>query len=244
MAIQLALSEELESHLREAADALGLSIEGYVVTLIETAVEPPAPAAKRGIGRILPALGRKAESAEGPTDAVRARMRQLNAELMERKERAIAAVARANALHRTVEQLQAAIAERELQSLRAERDGNSHEALLRFQESCVFGVSLQEARSRWSAAAAEAEPLVAAFQQLEQQAASRRKQLAGQGDRELPNTDISPFLTSDQLSTRIFAMADSETWQSRFDAWIRRATAPAPDISSCDSASLELELDR
>ncbi len=232
MPICLDLEPELEQRLRAIAEARGLTAEGYLLALIEALTDPPPqeqPKRLRGVlHRLLPGKKQSHEPGAIADDAIR-RMKE---ELLLHKEHTVAAVTKANLLQKTAEKLQAAIAEKELQAVTLERDGDP-QALCRFQESCVYGQNLQFTKAQLDIASAEAEELLAAFRQEERRVKKRLSPTQAGALEAIDNEFTRIYLTAEEMERRIFAMGNAEQWQERFDIWIEPIVGPTqPEVDA------------
>jgi hypothetical protein len=137
MPITLEIAPELETRLEAVARTKGLTLEGYLHTLLEVLAAPDAPGSKSFAAKLQHVIvRRKAPALRTVADDA---VRRMKADLLAHKERAVEALTKANLLRKIVERHQALIAEKELQALTLARDGRQEQALRRFQESCVYG---------------------------------------------------------------------------------------------------------
>lgn len=124
MAITLELSPELEEQLRGAALAKGLTVEGYLLTLVEAIAQPTEMSHGRrsAFTRTLDRLFRRrkhsqVEAHANPDKVVRETIREMRESVLKYKEQAVDAVTTANMLRRAVDLQEREIAAKELQAL-------------------------------------------------------------------------------------------------------------------------------
>lgn len=124
MAITLELSPEQEEHLRETAMVKGLTVEGYLLTLVEAIVQPktsqaPKPAYARAMARLFKKSADREADLANPDKVVRETVRQMRESVLKYKEQAVDAVTTMNMLRSAVAVQERQVAEKELQALRA-----------------------------------------------------------------------------------------------------------------------------
>lgn len=219
----LYLEPEQEQLLNEIAEARGLTVEGYLVTLVEAILCPPAPAPKRGWKTILPRLRKNPQAEVEPRTLADSAARQMRADLLAHKERAVDAVTRMNLLRKATEQQQRTIAEKELQALTYFRDGDEERALRAFQESVVYGQNLQYTAPLLEDATKIAEELLSVFKQEEAKIQARLSRAQSSALSAIESEYAKPRLTEEQMRLHIFAIAGEEQWTALFSEWRQKA---------------------
>ena len=225
MTVTLDLEPELELRLRELAETNGLSVQGYLLTLVEAMAEPAPSARDLGIVSALRDLLSKPKAARAPVAIAADAARQMKTELLAHKERAVEAVTKVNVLRATMERLQALIAKTELQALATAREGRRDQALRCFQESCIYGENLKVTKSEFDKAGEEADALLALFKQEERKVRARESRSRSVTPGAVSSDQNKTSLSGSQMQLRIVAAAGPEEWEERFEAWMQEIAA-------------------
>jgi hypothetical protein len=109
--INLDLDAEQEQRLREIAEAKGLTVEGYLLTLAEAIVRPVLPPKRATLTSLL-RIPNRPDAGGDPRVIAEAAIRQMQADLQAYKEQAVEAVTRMNLLGKITEKQQLIIAEK------------------------------------------------------------------------------------------------------------------------------------
>ena len=235
MSIKLELTAECEEQLRERALTKGLSVEGYLLTLVETIVQTevavdPRESASRGIvSRLLKKSSTAAQRVEGNRgldEAVRASLRRMRETVLEHKEKAVEEVTRANMLRAAVDQQERRIAETELQAIGALKEQNRDKARALWLEAMVLTSHLEGVRQELMEALVTAAALTRVFQQEEERVQARvSKAQAG-----ALKAHETVTLTHEQIVALAGTLKTDAEWNQVFEEWelqIGQLTLPA-----------------
>lgn len=225
MMITLNLEPEQERQLEEIAAARGLSVEGYLRTMVEALVRPK-PERKRGLLSATRRWRGRFRGTPEPQAIAEEAIRQIWADLLAYKERAVEAVTRANMLQKTIEQQERQIVEKELQALTAVREGHPAQALRCYQESRIYAENLQHARAEWEQAGQTAGELLAVFKREEARWQERLSPTQTSALETIQSLYRKAHLTQEQMQERIQQAATPEQWHQQFEDWVQERATP------------------
>ncbi len=232
MAVTLNLEAEQEQLLQEIAAANGLSVEGYLLTLIAAITCPKLADTEKGF---LASIKRKRNSSENaPTSRTLAEnaVRQMKADLLIYKEQAVEAGTKVNLLRKHTEQQQRKISELELRSLTFARDGDKDKALRCFQESCIYGQNLKHTLPQLEEAGKIADELLADFTQKDTKFRTRTLKSQPAANESLQIEYTTSHLTAEEIQKRILEThIASEEWDTQFITWVDSITDSVPAVS-------------
>ena len=223
MTITLELSPEQEELLRDAALGRGLSVERYLLTLVEAIVQPKAAPhpRKTGYRHAFALLFRKsrdtqAEEIANPDQAVRESIRQMRESVLKYKEQAVDAVTTMNMLRSAVDTQERQAAERELQALHALSKQDREKAKRLWQEKMVLEKHLESVRYELITAIKAAAACTQAFRQAEERVQER----ATKAQAEALKAYQAVMLPADRIALLIEALQTEAEWELAFDEWI------------------------
>jgi hypothetical protein len=225
MAIILELSPEQEERLQDAAQAKGLSVEGYLLTLVEAIMQPrTSQARKPAYARAMARLFKKSADPEAdlanPDKVVRETIRQMRESVLKYKEQAVDAVTTMNMLRSAVTLQERQVTEKELQALRALAEQQRDQAKRRWQEKTVREKHLEAVKQELIAAIAAADERTRAFRQEEERAQAR----ASQAQLGALKAYEAVMLPPDRIAPLIQALHTEAEWEQKFEEWILQAT--------------------
>lgn len=226
MTQSLNLEPELEQHLKEIAESKGLSVEGYLLTLVEAIVSYHVDSPRGGLSSVIWRIQHAVSAAPEPTLLADSAIRQQRGELILHKERAVEAVTKMNLLNRTIEQQQLTISQKEIQALTFARDANPKQALRCFQESCIYGQNLKQTLSLQTEASQEADELLTIYKKQESKAKSRASTAQAAALSSIQSESAKSALTEVQMELRIATEHTQERWEARFAAWLKSFPEP------------------
>lgn len=241
MTITLYLKPDQEELLRVIAQTSGVSIEGYLLTLIESVVDPKPTAAAKGISGAVQRLRNPAPSGSQSRAQADDAVHQMRANVLAHQEKAVEAVTKVNLLRATTEQQQRKIAHAELRALTLARDGDSEQALRAYQESCIYGRNLQTARNLLEEAARIADELLAVFRQQEANMKARLSDPHRTALATLQNLNAKSELTGAEMVQRITQEATPDQWRQQYAAWVTGMTRPDPKANMDGETELDIE---
>lgn len=224
MAITLELTPEQEEQLREAAVVRGLTVEGYLLTLVEAIVQPPttSPGRKPLYRRaLLGGLFRKgtdvqAEAMRNPDQVVRESIRQMRESVLKYKEQAVDAITTMNMLRSAVEVQERQSAEKELKALRALAQQDRERAKRLWQEKTVLDKHRTAVQQELYVATAAAAALTRAFRQEEERAQER----ASKAQAGALKAYQAVMLPADRIAPLIEAYQTEAEWDQAFEEWV------------------------
>ncbi|MCW3098861.1 MAG: hypothetical protein JWL77_4479 [Chthonomonadaceae bacterium] len=227
MAITLELTPEQEEQLRDTAQAKGLTVEGYLLTLVEAIVQPKVvshanrPGYRRAFARLFrTGTSSPIEGSVHPDEVVRESVRQMRKSVLEYKERAVDAVTTMNMLRSAVALQERQVAEKELQALRALAEHKREQAKRRWQEKMVRERHLEAVKQELITAIAAADERTRAFRQEEERAQAR----ASQAQMGALKAYEAVMLPPDRIAPLIQALHTEAEWEQAFEEWILQAT--------------------
>ena len=220
MTITLYLKPEQEELLRVIAQTSGVSVEGYVLTLIEAVIDPKPPPPVKAVLAAVQRLRSPALRANAARTQADDAIHQMRANVLAHQEKAVEAVTRTSLLRATADEQQRRIAQLELQSLTFLRDGEPEQALRAYQESCIYGRNLQHTRGLLEEAAQTADELLAMYRHEETKVKARLAAPHAAALAALKGTRAKSELTTAQVEQRIREEAGSEQWEQQFKTWI------------------------
>ena len=224
MAIILELSPEQEEQLREAADVRGLSVEGYLLTLVEAIVQPqPTSQGRKTLDRrvLLGGLFRKGakvqvEALRNPDQVVRESIRQMRESVLKYKEQAVDAITTMNMLRSAVEAQERQSVEKELKALRALAQEDRERAKRLWQEKTVLDKHRTAVQQELYVATAAAAALTRAFRQEEERAQER----ASKAQAGALKAYQAVMLPADRIAPLIEAYQTEAEWDLAFEEWV------------------------
>jgi hypothetical protein len=226
--VTLDLAMEQADRLEEIAAAQGLSVEGYLLTLVEALVTTEPTRRLTSLLSPTRLLRRPPQAATGARSMADEAARRMRADLLAHKERAVEAVTKMNVLRKIVDQHERLIAEAELLALTALGSREPEQGLRRYQESRIHARNLEPTRQQLEEATRLAEDLLAAFKQEEMRVKSRLWSDQPAGLEALQELYSNLRLSPEQMTQQIQQVATQEEWQRQFSAWVlSRADAPA-----------------
>lgn len=227
MAILLELLPEQEEKLKEAAEIKGLTVEGYLLTLVEAIVQPrPATQTRTPlVGRTLGRLFRKGGEIgvgeiENPDQVVRESIRAMRKSVLEYKEKAVDAVTTMNMLRSAVEAQERQIAEREVRALRALAEEKQDQAKGLWQEKTVLENHLEAVQRELYTATSTAAERMRAFRQEEERAQAR----ATQAQAAALKAHEAVMLPPDRIAPLIRSLYTEAEWELKFAEWVLAVT--------------------
>lgn len=243
MTITLYLKPEQEELLRVIAQTSGVSVEGYLMTLIEVVIDPRPTASAKGVMGVVQRLRNPAPSGSQSRVQADDAIHQMRANVLVHQEKAVEAVTRMNLLRVTTEQQQRKIAHAELRALTFARDGNDEEQALRaYQESCIYGRNLQTARNLLEEAARLADERLAVFRHEEMKAKARLSNPHQTALGAIQNLNAKSELTGAEMVQRIAQEATPEQWRQQYAAWIASIARPDADADMDGGTELDMEV--
>jgi hypothetical protein len=233
MAIILELSPEQEERLQDAAQAKGLSVEGYLLTLVEVIVQPRTsqtrkPAYARAMARLFKKSADPAADLANPDKVVRETIRQMRESVLKYKEQAVDAVTTMNMLRSAVALQERQVMEKELQALRALAEQQRDQAKRRWQEKTVREKHLEAVKQELITAIAAADERTRAFRQEEERAQAR----ASQAQMGALKAYEAVMLPPDRIAPLIQALHTEAEWEQQFEEWILEATQEPSETGS------------
>ena len=237
MTITLYLKPNQEELLRVIAQASGVSIEGYLLTLIEAIVDPRPVMPQKGVLAAVQRLRNPAPSGTQARAQADDAVQQMRANVLVHQEKAVEAVTRMNLLRATTEQQQRRIAQSELQALTYARDGDPDAALRAYQESCIYGRNLQQTRLLLEEATRIAEELLGVFRREETNLKARLAAPHASALAAIQSKTAKCDLSGAQMQARIIEEASPEQWQEQFQAWVDSMARAGSDTSDGDMAN-------
>jgi len=235
MAITLELTPEQEEQLREAALARGLTVEGYLLTLIEAIVQPQItpharkPLVRRALGRLFRTSTDLRETGH-PDQVVRESIRQMRESVLKYKEQAVDAMTTVNMLRSALDQQERQAAEKALKALRALAEQDRERAKRLWQEKTVLEKHMESVRQELLAAIETARERTRAFRKEEERVQDRAtKAQAG-----ALKAHEAVILPADRIASLIEAMHTEAEWDQAFEEWVLLATNPVPESTLAD----------
>ena len=224
MAITLELTPEQEEQLREAADVRGLTVEGYLLTLVEAIVQPPTtspgrkPLVQHALLKILFRKGAdvQAEAMRNPDEAVRKSIREMRESVRKYKEQAVDAMTTMNMLRSAVELQERQSTEKELKALRALAQQDRERAKKLWQEKTVLDKHRTAVQQELYVATAAAAELTRAFRQEEERAQER----ASKAQAGALKAYQAVMLPADRIAPLIAAYQTAAEWDLAFEEWV------------------------
>jgi hypothetical protein len=222
MAIILELTPEQEEQLREAALVRGVTVEGYLLTLVEAIMQPQAtsqghtPLYRRALVRLF-RKGTKlqAEAMRNPDQVVRESIRQMRESVLKYKEQAVDAATTMNMLRSAVEVQERQSAEKEFKALRALAAQDRERAKRLWQEKTVLDKHRTAVQQELYVAIAAAAALTRAFRQEEERAQER----ASKAQAGALKAYKLVMLPADRIAPLIKAYQTEAEWDQAFEEW-------------------------
>jgi phage shock protein A len=244
MAIQLELSAEVEEQLQEKAIAAGLSLECYLLTLIDTVLQPPvSPPPPPALFRFLQSFGIKrpvTEPASSLDVQVRQTIRQMWENVLSSKEQVVAAISKMNLLQTAISEQRQIIAEKELQALCVLQAGDRIRAKQLFLEAMVLEKHLEGVVAELTAATEAAEAIAQVFQQAEKRVKDRGAEVQGMTLKVYQQAMLRPEQV-EALTKRLGQEAD---WDIAFVRWGEQKQRTASSrITKDDLMASQLDVD-
>lgn len=235
MAITIELTPEMEEQFREKATAKGLSVEGYLLTLIEALVQQEQKSSSRLSFR----FRKQALQKEDSDMLIAAALRQMRESVLEYKEQAVEAVTKMNMLRSAMDQQERQAAEKELQALNALKEQNTDQAKRLFQEKTILDRHLETVKEGLAAATEAAETVTQAFQQEEERVHAR----ASKAQESALKVYKQAVLSSEQIMELIGRFHTEEEWNLAFEQWVRQKTQPLfPQVSEKPIGSVDFQI--
>ena len=221
--ILLDVSTEQEEQLREKALARGLTVEGYLLTLIDSLVSAEAPAHPRKLAyrRVLAMLMRKKRDAQAAQilnldPVVRDSVRRMREVVLEYKEQAVEAVTKMNILRSAADRQERQSAEKAFQALRALTEQDRENAKCLWVEHTVLDKHLETVRLELAAATETAAAATRVFQKEEERVQARASK-AQAGALEAYQT-VS--LTPAEIVSLVGSLHTDAEWDLAFEEWV------------------------
>ncbi len=241
MTITLYLKPEQEELLRVIAQTSGVSIEGYLMTLIEAVIDPRPPASAKGVKAAVQRLRSPVSSGNQSRAQADDAIHRMRANMLVYQEKAVEAVTRMNLLRATTEQQQRKIAHAELRALTLARDGDDEQALRAYQESCIYGRNLQNARSLLDDAARTADERLAVFRHEETKVKARLSDPHQTALGAIHSLNAKSEMTGAEMVQRITEEATPEQWRQQYAAWVTGMARP--DVATDIDSGTELDME-
>jgi len=225
MAITLELTPEQEEHLREAALLRGLTVEGYLLTLVEAIVQPQVrkPLYRRALGRLFrTSTDLRTGEIGNPDQVVRESIRQMRESVLKVKEQAVDAMTTVNMLRSALDQQERQAAEKELKALRALAEQDRERAKRLWQEKTVLEKHMEAVRQELLAALETARERTRAFRKEEERVQERATKAQAQALKAYE----AVALPADRIASLIEAMQADAQWDQAFEEWVLLATDP------------------
>jgi hypothetical protein len=246
MAITLELTPEQEEKLRDAALARGLSVEGYLLTLIDAIVlqkatlQPRKPLHHRALDLLFgKSVEAQAEEDANPDKAVRETIRRMRESVLQYKEQAVDAVTTMNMLRKAVDLQERQAAEKELQAVRALAEQKPDQAKRRWQEKTVLEKHLEAVKEELAAATLVAATRTRAFRKEEERVQER----ATKAQADALKAYQSVMLPADRIDLLIVASRTAEEWDQAFEEWVLLTVQGPPDAMSADDLPKPIPVD-
>lgn len=230
MAITLELSLEQEAQLREAALLRGLSVEGYLLTLIEAILQPPAPSPvhkplyRRALGRLFrTSTDLRVGDLGNPDQVARESIRQMREGVLKYKEQAVDAMTTVNMLRAALDQQERQAAEKELKALRALAEQNRDRAKRLWQEKTVLEKHTEAVKQELLKAIEAAREHTRAFRKEEERVQER----ATKAQAAALKAYEAVMLPAERIAPLIAAIQTEAEWEQKFEEWSVLATREA-----------------
>ncbi len=244
MAIQLELLAEVEEQLQEKAASAGLSLEGYLLTLIDAVLQPPVYSPPRSaLSRSLLSFGSKRPATEPVTSLdtdVRQAIRQMRENVLSYKEQAVAAVSKMNLLRTALTEQQRIMVETELQALSILQQGKRLRAKQLFLEKMVLEKHLERVLADLTAATEAAEAVTQVFQKEEKRVQERASEVQRVAYKAYQQAMLRPEQI-EKLTKRFSQEAD---WDNAFEQWVEQKLHPESSrLTKDDLMACQREVD-
>jgi len=237
MAITLELTPEQEEQLREAALLRGLTVEGYLLTLVEAIVQPQEtpqgrkPLYRRALGRLFrTSTDLRTGEIGNPDQVVRESIRQMRESVLKVKEQAVDAMTTVNMLRSALDQQERQATEKELKALRALAEQDRERAKRLWQEKTVLEKHMEAVRQELLTALETARERTRAFRKEEERVQERATKTQAQALKAYE----AVALPADRIASLIEAMQADAQWDQAFEEWVLLATDPNPESTLAD----------